>query len=63
MDFAFAGMTGLWLQPENFAGPQAEVVQLGRDAFPDDMRQQLDDWREDYPRVIAWVEALYREKR
>lgn len=37
-DFQFAAMSGLWLQPANFAGGKAEAVRISPDRMPTGMR-------------------------
>lgn len=62
-DFCFAAMTGLWLQPSAYGGGKADAVRIEYERAPEAMRQDIDRWREDYPRAVSWVERLYSEQR
>lgn len=62
-DFAFAAMTGLWLQPAAFGGGKADAVRIDRNSVPEAMRQDIERWIEDFPRAVSWVERLYAEER
>lgn len=62
-DFTFAAMTGLWLMPKEYGGGRADAVRIERNAAPAAMRRDLDTWVSRYPRVVAFVERLYREER
>ena len=61
-DYAFAGMSGVWLQPEHYGGGKAEHVSLERDRLPNAMRADIDRWTEDYSRAVQFVSALYRSR-
>ena len=61
-DYAFAAMTGVWLQPPNYGGGRAEHVRLDRDRLPEGMRADVDRWSEDYPRLVAFTQALYETR-
>ena len=62
-DLAFAAMSGWWLMTPEYGGGRAQAVRLERDKMPADMRADIDRWRSDYPRVVDFVERLYREER
>ena len=62
-DFAFAAMSGLWLQPASYGGDQAEPVRLESARLPKEMRADVERWEGDYPHAVSWVERLYREER
>lgn len=62
-DYAFAAMTGLWLQPEAYGGGRADDVRIVRSEASDAMRADVERWCEDYPATVAWVERLYAERR
>jgi uncharacterized protein Usg len=62
-DYAFAAFSGLWLQPEGYGGAIAATDNLSRDRMPDAMRKNVENWEQDYPRVVAFVEKLYAEER
>ncbi len=62
-DYAFAAMTGLWLQPPGYGGGRADDVRIDRSRATAPMRSDIDRWCEDHPATVAWVERLYAEKR
>jgi len=62
-DIAFAAMTGLWLQPREYADGKADEVRVSRDALPVAMQTDVARWSEDHPRTTAWVERLYANER
>ncbi len=62
-DYAFAAMTGLWLQPEGYGGGQADSVRIERSQATNPMRADIERWCEDYPTAVAWVQRLYAEER
>ena len=62
-DYHFAAMCGLWLQPENYAAGKAKASRIERDRMPREMREGVERWINDYPRVVTWVEQLYAEGR
>jgi len=62
-DIAFAAMTGLWLQPREYADGKADEVRVPRDALPTAMQADVARWREDHPRTVEWVEQMYANER
>jgi hypothetical protein len=62
-DFQFAAMCGVWLQPRNYGGGRADKVRIERSQATNPMRADIERWIEDYPKVVAWVQALYAEER
>ncbi len=62
-DIAFAALSALWLQPEQFAAGKCADVQISEGQIPAGMRRDIARWREDFPRAIAFVERLYAEQR
>jgi len=62
-DIAFAAMTGLWLQPREYADGRADDVRVTRDRLPEAMQNDIARWCEDHPRTAAWVEQLYANER
>ena len=61
-DYAFAAMTGLWLQPAGYGGGAADHVRIERSRATSPMRADIERWVDDYPRVIDWVQGLYAER-
>lgn len=62
-DYAFAAMSGVWLQPKQYGGGKADHVRLDRDKLPEKMGEDIDRWSEDYPRVNAWVTDVYKTRK
>jgi len=62
-DIAFAAMTGLWLQPREYADGKADDVRAPRDTLPEDMQTDIARWSEDHPRTAAWVKQMYANER
>lgn len=62
-DIEFAAMSGLWLQPPNYGGGNADEVRIEADATPEKMQQDVDRWTANYPQAIAFIERLYAEER
>jgi hypothetical protein len=62
-DYAFAGLSGLWIQAPGYGGGKADHVQVSRDRLPAKLRADVQRWRDDNSRVVAWVERLYEEER
>ena len=61
-DYAFAAISGLWLQPDNYGGGRADAVRINYDQATPGMRADIDKWSEDHPRVVRWIEALYESR-
>ncbi len=61
-DYAFAAMSGIWMQVEQYGGGMADHVRIERERMPEGMRADVDRWSEDYPRVVAWVNDLYARR-
>jgi glutathione S-transferase len=62
-DLAFAAFTGLWLMPEAYGGGKADAVRIDRDRASAAMREDVERWIEACPRAVAFVEALYENRR
>ena len=62
-DYQFAAMCGLWLVPENYAAGKAQLERYAADRMPESMAADVNRWREDFPRVVQWVENLYATER
>ncbi len=62
-DFAFAALSGLWIQPQAYAAGQADPLRL-KDALDiPALAAEVQRWRSLFPRVTEHVERLYREER
>lgn len=62
-DIAFAGLTGLWMQADGYGGGKADANRIEIDEMPPKMRDDVERWLEDYPKVAAFVARLYAEER
>lgn len=63
VDIAFAALSGLWLQPAEYAAGKAESCRIARSRMPAPMLGDIDRWTRDYPRAASFVAALYRDER
>ena len=62
-DYQLAAMCGLWLVPENYAAGKARLDRYSSTRMPESMAADVGRWREDFPRVVQWVEDLYDAER
>lgn len=62
-DIAFAAFSGLWMQPNEYAGGNAEACRIEHERMPVRMRADVERWLEDYPKATSWVTTLYAEER
>ena len=62
-DIAFAGLTGLWMQADGYGGGKADANRIETEDMPPKMREDVERWLEDYPKVAAFVARLYTEER
>lgn len=60
-DLAFAAISGLWLQPEEYGGGAG--IRVARDRLPQAMRDDIERWIEDYPSATTFITRLYAEER
>ncbi len=60
-DLAFAAIHGLWLQPPEYGGGAG--IRIERSRLPAAMRQDVERWIEDFPRVTRFIEGLYASER
>ena len=63
VDIAFASISGLWLQPDNYGGGMADASRVARNKLPGAMRADIERWIEDYPRASSFVARLYEQER
>ena len=61
-DYAFAAIMGLWLQPRDYGGEHGRRSHIDDDARPGNMQNDIARWREDHPKAVSFVEALYAER-
>ncbi len=62
-DLAFAAMSGLWMMCPQYGGGRADAVRIELQQAPLAMREDVERWSEKFPRVVGFVERLYREER
>jgi glutathione S-transferase len=62
-DLAFAAIMGLWAQPANFGAGRADAVRVELDRCPPAMQDEVQAWKEHYPRAAAFIERLYEQRR
>ena len=60
-DLTFAAIQGAWLQPAQYGGGAG--IRIDRSRAPAAMRQDIERWIEDYPRVTRFIEDLYAKQR
>ena len=63
VDFSFASMTGLWLQPKGYGGGAADEVMIARDQLPEKARADVERWIANYPKTERYVQGLFRDHR
>ncbi|MEM7081400.1 MAG: glutathione S-transferase family protein [Pseudomonadota bacterium] len=63
VDYAFAGISSLWLQPEEFGGGAADNVRLGAEDMPDSLIADANEWKAAYPLSVEFMQSLYRHER
>jgi glutathione S-transferase len=62
-DIAFAAFSGLWLQPQGYAGGKGELSRIERNEIHAAMRADVERWLEDYPKATMFIENLYAQER
>ena len=62
-DIAFAAIMGLALRPDGYGGGAADTSWLEHDALPENMRDDIERWRHDFPRTMSFVTGLYERER
>jgi len=62
-DMAFAAVMGLWLQPAGYGGGKADSVRIEREEAPEQMRAEIEQWAQKFPKATAFIENLYRDRK
>ncbi|MEL7538597.1 MAG: glutathione S-transferase N-terminal domain-containing protein [Pseudomonadota bacterium] len=62
-DFAFAAINSVWLRHDQFARGTSAPVRLAPEKLPEAMRNEIKQWSQRFPKVVAHFERLYREER
>jgi hypothetical protein len=62
-DISFAAISGLWLQPDEYGGGQADTVKLSAQELPPAMQADIVRWSEQFPAATEFIARLYREQR
>ena len=63
VDYAFAALSGPWLQPEQFGNGRVDNVRLMSDECPTGMVEDIARWRELFPVTVSFLENLYQNER
>ena len=63
VDITFAAISSLWMRPAGYGAGRADSVLIDPADFPEDMRADIERWRDRFPLAFALVERLYREER
>lgn len=63
VDYSFAAISALWLQPPEFAAGRASAVRMDRERYPPGMNTDVERWADRFPLAVNFVERLYREER
>ena len=63
VDIAFAAISGLWLQPDNYGGGMADASRVARNRLPRPMQADIERWMDDYPRATTFIARMYAEER
>ena len=62
-DFTFAALSGVWLQPENYAAGSAHLFSVPPSELPDGWQQDRGRWIKQFPRATGYVLNLYQKDR
>ncbi len=60
-DFAFAALSSAWVMPDNFAGRDRPVLDVGR--LPGRMQDDIERFRDSAPNAHAFILRLYQDER
>ncbi|MFK8032311.1 MAG: glutathione S-transferase [Gammaproteobacteria bacterium] len=63
VDYAFAGLSSLWLLPEQFGNGKSEYVRMAREDVPKELGEDADAWRERFPATVSFLDNLYQNER
>ena len=63
IDITFAAISGLWQQPPNYGGGQAEDCRVPFAELPEAAREDVERWRQTYPLASEFIERMYAEER
>ena len=62
VDFSFAAINALWLQPKEYGGGTADNVRLEGSQLPAAMREDIQSWTTRYPLSTAFINQLYQQR-
>ena len=62
-DLSLAGLSSIWLWPDNFANGRFENRRPEAADMPTAMREETQRWRERFPATAAHLDRLYSEER
>lgn len=63
VDITFAAISGLWLQPDNYGGGEAEDSRVAQEELPVAMLADTDRWKKNHPKATAFIANLYGDER
>ncbi len=63
VDIAFASISGIWLLPEGYGGGKADGVKIQHSQVPKQMRDEVEQWQQNYPKSVALIHRLYEQRK
>lgn len=63
IDYTFASMSALWVQPDLFGNGAADGVRLPEDQYPASVLADKERWSKRFPHVVSFVNQLYLTER
>lgn len=63
VDYTFASLSALWIQPTEFGNEKADRVRADPVDFPQSMTTSIAQWSKLYPHAVSFVTALYHNER
>jgi len=63
VDITFASLSGIWIFPHQYGQGRAQYVLPEAELLPPQMQQDMQEWRESFPRVYAHIMARYENDR
>lgn len=63
VDFSFAALSGIWINPPGYGNGRADAVMPGQDLVPEELKEQMALLKERYARSYNLVQRMYQEHR
>lgn len=63
VDITFAAISGLWLQPDDYGGGEAEDCRVPEERWPVAMLADTERWKKNHPAATAFITNLYAKER